>query len=306
MTDTSTPTAAPDPTKALAAAGLPEQFTLEQLKEFLTEEEIAALTEGDNVLELPEDVAAAIAQTETPAATEAEAEAAAAAAPEQAQPPVQTIPVPDTAAAEAAKTAAQQQLAALQTEYDDGELTRAEWQAKHDAIVSQMAQAEAQIIAAQQIRQQNQAQIVAAWNDKVAAHQAAYPDLVADDANFALWDKSLRAVTGAAAYANLPMEKQIELAHRMMADHLELTAGKTIARPEGAKAAQPTAPKGPRTDARPDPVQTLAGIAAADSAAPDDGTFAAIDRMMGSDPDKAESMFSRLTPEQRARFLEAE
>ena len=220
---------------------------------------------------------------------------------------IQTIAVPDTTTAEAAKATAQQQLDALQAEYDDGEMTKAEWQAKQAAIVQQMAQAEAQIISAQQIQQQNRAQIVAVWSDKVAAHQAAYPDLVADDANFALWDQSLRAVTGAAAYANLPMEKQIELAHRMMADHLELTAGKTIARPVGAKAAQPQAkPTGPRTDARPDPMQTLAGIAAADTASPDDGTFAAIDRMMQVNPEKAEAMLQRLTPDQQARYLDAE
>lgn len=303
MTAQSPTTEAPDPNKALAAAGLPEAFSLDELKAFLTDEEIAALTAGEvNVLELPEDVAASIAaQEQTPEATPPATDPA----PEQPAQQIQTQPVPDTSAAEAAKAAAEQQLAALQSEYDDGELTRAEWQAKQAAIVQQMAQAEAQIIAAQQIRQQNQAQIVAAWNDKVAAHQAAYPDLVADDASFALWDQSLRAVTGAAAYASLPMEKQIELAHRMMADHLELTAGKTIARPEGAKAAQ-TEKKGPRTDARPDPVQTLAGIAAADGTAPDDGTFAAIDRMMQTDPEKAEAMFQRLTADQRARFLEAD
>ena len=303
MTDKITTTEAPDPTKALAAAGLPEQFTMDQLREFLTDEEIAALSAGEvNVLELPEDVAATLQ-----AATSEEAPAPAAdPAPVQEQPAqqIQTIAVPDTSSAEAARSVAEQQLAALQAEYDDGEMTKAEWQAKQTVIVQQMAQAEAQIIAAQQIRQQNHAQIVAVWSDKVAAHQAAYPDLVADDASFSLWDQSLRAVTGAAAYANLPMEKQIELAHRMMADHLELTAGKTIARPEGAKAAQPEK-KGPRTDARPDPLQTLAGIAAADTAAPDDGTFAAIDRMMQVDPEKAESLYQRLTPDQQARFLEA-
>lgn len=297
MTDQTAATQAIDPTKALAAAGLPEQFDLAQLKEFLTEEEIAALSEGDNVFELPGDVAAAL----QPAPAEQ------APAPVQESQPLQTMPVPDTSTAEAAKAAAQQQLDALQAEYDDGDLTKAEWQAKQAQIVQQMAQAEAQIIAAQQIQRQNQAQIVAAWSDKVAAHQAAYPDLVADDARFALWDQSLRAVTGAAAYASLPMEKQIELAHRMMADHLELTANQTIARPAGAKAAQPQAkPPGPRTDARPDPMQTLAGIAAADSASPDDGTFAAIDRMMQTSPEKAEAMFQRLTAEQQARYLDAE
>lgn len=290
--------ATPNPNAALTAAGLPDQFTMAELEAFLSADEIAALTKGgESILEMPEGVE--VPAPEAPAATEE-----APPAPQIQQPqPMQQMQVPDTSKAQADLTAAQANLTALQQEYDDGDLSQAEFQERHAAIVAAEVEARAQIKLAEQIQAQNRQQVVTRWNETVSAYQDKFPDLVTEQ-NFSLWDQSLRAVTASPAYQNLAMDRQIELAHRMMADHLEVTANTKIARPDSQAPKQEAQQPGPRKDARPEPIQTLAGIAAADPQSPDDGTFAAIDRMMTQDPEKAEAMLNRLTADQQQRYLE--
>lgn len=58
-----------------------------------------------------------------------------------------------------------------------------------------------------------------------------------------------------------------------------------------------------RTDPRPEAPITLATMSAVAENSPDDGTFAAIDRMYGTDPLKAEAMLARLSAEQQDAFL---
>jgi hypothetical protein len=285
-------TQTPDPNKALNAAGLPDAFSMDDLKAFLDEGEIAALTNGD------ESVLADIelAEDEPPAA-----------APQQAQEPqpqaqAPQVQLPDVAAAQAAIEDANAKLAALTEKYDDGELTRAEWQTQQAALIQQQASALAKIELAQTLMNQQQESRAQTWFTKLEAYHAAHPEL-ASDAHIDGWDAALRSVTGAPAYANLPMEKQMELAHRLYADHVEVTTGQSLSRPASAKPAAKQAPTGPRDDPRPEAPRTLTGMSGLESAPVDDGTFAAIDRMMDKDPDRAEQMVRALPEHLQAAYL---
>lgn len=292
MTDTATEV--PNPNKALNAAGLPDAFSMDDLKSFLDEGEIAALTDGDD------SVLAAI-ETQQP---QPEVAAPTTATPEpvpQQQAP--TMPLPDVQAAQQAITDADAALAALTQKYDDGDLTRAEWDAEQAALVASKAGAMAQIQMAQAVMAQQQQARAQTWYAKLDAYHAQHPDL-ASDAHIDGWDSALRSVTGSQAYSGLPMEKQIELAHRLYADHIEVTTGQAISRPTSAQPRAKPAQDGPRTDPRPEPPRTLTGLSGAEPGADaDDGTFAAIDRMMAVDPERAEAMLSRLPPERQSAYL---
>ena len=286
----------PNPNKALNAAGLPDAFSMDDLKAFLDDGEIAALTGADE--SIMDDAAFSVAP---------EAEPAAPVAPPPSQPdpqPLQPqIQLPDVADAQKAITDTDAALKALAASYDDGELTRAEWDAQQAALIQQKASAMAQIELAQAVIAQNQQSRAEAWFAKVDAYHSQYPELASQD-HIDGWDAALRSVSGSDAYSRLPMEKQIELAHRLYADHVEVTTGQTITRPTAAKAAAPTAPTGPRTDPRPEAPRTLTNLAGLEPGADaDDGTFAAIDRMMNVDPERAEQMLSRLPPERQAAYL---
>lgn len=296
MTDQAT-TDAPDPNKVLNAAGLPDAFSMDDLKAFLDEGEIAALTDGDDSV-----LAAIEAQQGQPDAQQPPAEAPAAEPPAQATPTPQ-MPIPDVSAAQQAISEADAKLAALTQQYDDGDLTRAEWDAQQAELIQSKARAMAQIELAQTVINQQQQARAQTWFSKLDAYHAQHPEL-ASDAHIDGWDAALRSVTGSAAYASLPMEKQIELAHRLYADHVEVTTGQAISRPAAAKPQAKQAQDGPRTDPRPEPPRTLTGLSGAEPGADgDDGTFAAIDRMMSVDPERAEAMLSRLPPERQAAYL---
>ncbi|GGE24221.1 hypothetical protein SAMN05421774_10867 [Gemmobacter megaterium] len=296
MTDTTTET--PNPNKALNAAGLPDAFSMDGLKAFLDEGEIAALTEGEDSVLAALETQEEPAKDETPQTIEAKQPE-----PEPEPAPAATaVPLPDVSAAQQALAEADTKLAELVQKYDDGDLTRAEWDAQQAELVQSKARAMAQIELAQTVLNQQQQARAQAWYAKLDAYHTQHPDL-ASEAHIDGWDAALRSVTGSAAYASLPMEKQIELAHRLYADHVEVTTGQSITRPNATKQAKPD-DAGPRTDPRPEPPRTLTGLSGAEPGADaDDGTFAAIDRMMGVDPERAEAMLARLPPERQAAYL---
>lgn len=286
----------PNPNKALNEAGLPDAFSMDDLRAFLDEDEISALTTGDE--SVMADIAAPQADPDPEPAQQPQAQAQPDPAPVAPQ-----LPVPDVAAAQQAITETDQKLAALAQQYDDGELTRAEWTAQQAELVQSKARAMAQIELAQTVMQQQQQARAQTWFAKLDAYHAQHPEL-ASDAHIDGWDAALRSVTGSAAYASLPMEKQIELAHRLYADHVEVTTGQAISRPTAAAKQAKGAEPGPRTDPRPEPPRTLTGLSGAEPGADaDDGTFAAIDRMMNVDPERAELMFRQLPPERQAAYL---
>ena len=117
------------------------------------------------------------------------------------------------------------------------------------------------------------------------------------------WDRALKAVNGNQLYRTLPFQKQFELAHDMYAANHKAVTGQAIPGSKTAQAAPDAQAPGRRTDPRPEPVQTLAGFNGDSNAAMDDGTFAAIDRRMMTDPLGAEKMLMRLPADQQDAFL---
>lgn len=279
------------------AARDPNVFTLDELVDALTPAEIEALKEEDLVAKEPEEPAATDPVAEAQRTVDEVTQAAQANQQEQAEPSVPTAP--QTGEIEAQIAAYDAKLDELATKYEDGDLAFADFTAQQRALAKEQAALEVQLDQARESVSSAQQTWEQAWYAKVDAHMAQYPELQQGDA-MAGFDRALRAVTADQAYAALSMQQKIDLAHRNLANELAVTKGVTLAVP-GTE--QPVKRTGPRTDPREDAPVTLAGINGAPASNVDDGTFAHIERLMETDPIKAEKAVAALSDEQRNAFL---
>lgn len=286
------------------AQQIPEEFSLSELQAHLTEAEIKALKVGDEPLlqdaepePEPEPATADVTPTSTTPQVQAQ------------QTPA--IPeVPDTTEAEAQIARVGDEIEALLEQYDNAEITREQFQKKQAELIKAQAAAQSQIASAEQIATSAAEQRKAAWFASLEAFKVqneAQAALLWSNQHLSGWDAALRAVTANQAYSNMPFERQIGLAYDLYAAEVKAMTGAALPSlggatpPQGqAEAQQP----GRRTDPRPDPVQTLAGLNGASEALVTDGSFAAIDRMMDVDPIKAERMLQALPPDKYEAYME--
>jgi hypothetical protein len=290
---------------------IPEDFSLDEMKAHLSEAELAALSEGDDpvftvaedgnmavVDQIPDDTAAAeAAAVQNAAAAQAQAPAAAPA------PEVKLQPVPDTSAATAAIQALDDQLNTLAERYDMGEIDRAEMLAEQKRIAAEQARAQFAIEQANQVIVQNAQATQKTWFDTLENWRAQNgADALWNEQNVAMWDATLKQVNGNSGYLQLSHERRIELAYDLFNANLKAQTGQTLQLTP--KPAAKSTQGAPRTDER-DAPQTLAGYNADTTATISDGTFAAIDRMMATDPIAAERMLARLPADQQEAYLNA-
>lgn len=271
------------PTQVIAAIdGLPDDFTLDDITAHLTEVEVEALSAGDD-----------------PVITAAQP------APEAAPVPVVPAPQmqapPDTSAAEAALATLDTKLDAIQSQYDDGEMTAADFRAQTRAIIAEQAAAQAQINAAQTVVQANTQQVHQTWFAAVDAYHAAHPYL-AQPEHIDAWDAALRAVNSVPDYVKMPEARRLELAHNQYAAHFKAINGTDLPSAPGKPMAADPKLK-PRTDPREEAPMTLADFSSAAGNDVDDGAFAAIDRMMSINPIKAEEMLNALPYAQKEAYF---
>lgn len=277
------------------AAAIPEEFDMADLANHLTESEVEVIK-----ADLEAEKAALNPAPEPKPEPVPETVAA---------PPVQ---IPDTTQAEADLAKLEGEMKALMDRYDDGELSRDDFQKQQVDMMRQAAQAQAKIDAAAAATTSLAEQRQAAWFKELDTFNNANADVakilmspqMIDD-----WDQALKAVNGSPAYAQLSHASRIELAYDMLSANVKATTGK----PLPALAGKPAVPEpdpagaeagGPRNDPRPDAPQTLAGLNAADDRMVSDGQFAAIDKMMERDPLAAERMIAALTPDRHQAYME--
>ncbi|MDO8983023.1 hypothetical protein [Cypionkella sp.] len=272
---------------------IPEDFTLESLAASLTPQEIDALNAGEDPIISEADPAA------DEIAAQAVIDQAAVAAAAKPTPP----PIPDTTAAEGLIADIDTKIEALKTQFDDGDLTHSEWMSQQTVLIKQQAQAQVQIERAAVAISENVASRRQDFETTLAGYKTTNEFLWGVD-HLQGWDQALRTVTGNGQYAALPMQRQIELAHDLYAANVKAVSGKAIKGTEAAAAAEAVTPKpGPRTDARPEAIQTLGGFNGDGDAAIDDGGFAAIDRLSQTDPLEAERRVAAMSADKQQDYL---
>lgn len=295
--------------------------------EMLTDEEKAALEEsdflegdgegGDAGGDADDDGAGDDGQQQADDAAAAEAEAAAAAQQEPETPAQQPEPAPHQQAEPGPDYRAQiadfdQQIAGFKDErnaflaqYDDGELTGEELQAKLDQLDEKSDAVKSQKALAANAVQQDEDN----WNSAVTGYFGKYEALKSNQAVLGAFDAAVRSVTANPAFAGLPFDKQLSIAHEQLivsAKHSglqgvpQIGAATPAAHPDPAPAARQDGGKG---KAMREPPKTLANAPASDMSGVADSPFAQLQRVIeNGNSDEIEAAYARLTPEQRDEF----
>lgn len=320
----------PDPVSQFP--DLPDTFDLAELKGVFTEEEIKALSEGDDpVVVLPDpaakqdpDPASLQAEDDEVLKTALEAQQKANPAPAPAaetQPPAQVeqqpaaeeepgepvLEVPDTTAAEATVQALETQIDALQQKYDDGDLTATEMKAQMAALVKEQAKAQAVIDSAAQIIETAQQRANEAWVNSLNKFKDAGNADLWSDTHRAGFDAQLKLVTSNPDNtATMKFPALIRLAAQQYAAAYEARTGQKLELNKAPAPPVPAQQQQQQQQRRPDAPQLLGNLNGDGGLSKDDGRFTAIDRIANTDPFQAEREMARLSAVDMEAYLRGE
>lgn len=313
MTDTTT---APDLTTAsnddLKSMGLPPRFTLESLQATLTEEEIEALSEGDDPLlskagadpeEDDED------EDDDPAAGGAGDAGGGDPAPAEAKPDPVYTPV-DVTEHKAVLETLKDERKKLREQWNDGDLTDEEFEQKSDELNDKAVDARAAVKDAERHQEQYRTDLAEAWYEKTNRVLTANPAMndnqpmteLEGHSVLGLFDAACRQVTSHPNFAHMTLDQKLEHAERITRDVYKAQTGKDLAAAKPAKTAKAETPADlvKKQGKRPDPVQTLGGISAASETEIEDSRFAGIDKLTGLERERA---FASMSDAERDAYL---
>lgn len=314
MTDTNV-TTAPDLATAsdddLKAMGLPGRFTLESLQETLTEEEIDALSDGeDPLLSKPAEDADDTDDDGEDDAPDDKAEAPAAVV--DATPDPVFTPI-DVTEHQAVLDTVKDERKKLRDQWNDGDLTDEEFEQKTDELNDKVIEARTAVKEAERSHEQYKTELANTWYAKTDRTLAATPALkdnqpVAElDGNsvLALFDAACRQVTSHPNFAHMTLDQKLAQAEKMTRDVYKARTGKDLAAPAPAAKADPAEKIDPKAKVReagkrPDPVQTLGTITAASETDVENSRFAGIDKLNGLERERA---FAAMSDAEREAYL---
>ena len=188
--------------------------------------------------------------------------------------------------------------AALDSQFDDGDLTAAEYRQKIGELRDEKEdlrwQSRKAELAAETAKQAEENR----WVDDARAFIEAHPEVKANKVLFQSFDAVVRDVTGDVANAGLTNTQQLEKAFSQWSKAL----GREPAKADAGKPVPAAQDKKP--EKRP-PVNTpnLGDVPTAAPTDVSDGRFAVLDRLMESDPVKYEEALSKLSDADRDAYL---
>ncbi|WP_417261676.1 hypothetical protein [Celeribacter sp.] len=205
----------------------------------------------------------------------------------------------------------QKRLSEIMDKFEDGDMSREEYQKEVSEVSKVVAKAEAQLETESETVSNQREAVVQNWHKRVSAFHEKHPVLITDT-HLPHWDALLKSINSNPSYATMPFQKRIDMAAAMYEASHKSRTGEDLGliSPTKADPKPDPAPKAeekpkekeigtPNTEPREAP-QTLANITGDAASTADDSAFAAID---AANPLEAEKMFSRLSPEAQAAFL---
>ena len=287
----------------------------EELREHLTEEELAGMEDSELVDEGEEegeeegdagkpdaansseqeakkadDAEAATSAEQAPADAAADADAAKPQAQERKPRPVFEAPdVPadvddQIAAAKLAKIK-------LAEKFDEGEITAVEYAKQTEELNDFQRELENKRFKAQLAAESQQSRELDSWEETCSDFLSAHPEISKSKLRYDSFDYAVRLVTGDQANAALTGAQQLEKAYQTWVTEL------------GIQVEQPA-----QSGAKPDPskpkvVPNIGSLPAAQANGTDDGKFAYLDRLADSDPLKYEATLAKLSDADREAYL---
>ena len=287
----------------------------EELREHLTEEELAGMEDSELVDEGEEegeeegdagkpdaansseqeakkadDAEAATSAEQAPADAAADAEASKPQAQERKPRPVFEAPdVPadvddQIAAAKLAKIK-------LAEKFDEGEITAVEYAKQTEELNDFQRELENKRFKAQLAAESQQSRELDSWEETCSDFLSAHPEISKSKLRYDSFDYAVRLVTGDQANAALTGAQQLEKAYQNWVTELGIQVDQTAQ--SGAK----PDPKKPRV------VPNIGSLPAAQANDTDDGKFAYLDRLADSDPLKYEATLAKLSDADREAYL---
>ena len=287
----------------------------EELREHLTEEELAGMEDSELVDEGEEegeeegdagkpdaansseqeakkadDAEAATSAEQAPADAAADADAAKPQAQERKPRPVFEAPdVPadvddQIAAAKLAKIK-------LAEKFDEGEITAVEYAKQTEELNDFQRELENKRFKAQLAAESQQSRELDSWEETCSDFLSAHPEISKSKLRYDSFDYAVRLVTGDQANAALTGAQQLEKAYQTWVTEL----GIQVDQP-----AQSVAKPDPR---KPKVVPNIGSLPAAQANDTDDGKFAYLDRLADSDPLKYEATLAKLSDADREAYL---
>lgn len=315
MSDAQNTTEQPDLINAsaddLKAMGLPPSFTLDSLGSFLTEEEVAALTTGDDPLAAPadDDNDDDDDDDKGDGTGTGAADAGNAATTEDKPDPVLTAI--DTNDQQAVIDGAKQERRELLDKYNDGELSDDEYQAQLEALDDKVVDAKTALKDATAQRAQQEEAYRNAWFDRAGDVMEANPVFkdtqpVAELGGYSVaqvFDEACRYVTGQPQFAGLSLAQKADAATKVAREYYKQRTGQELAapKPKGGKAKADTGLPDRPTGPRPKAIQTLGNVTAATDTEINDGRFASIDR--NGNGLMAEKDYGRMSDAEKEAYL---
>ena len=283
----------------------------EELREHLTEEELAGMEDSELVDEGEEDgdtgkpdagnsseqetkkaddAEAATSAEQAPADAAADADAAKPQAQERKPRPVFEAPdVPadvddQIAAAKLAKIK-------LAEKFDEGEITAVEYAKQTEELNDFQRELENKRFKAQLAAESQQSRELDSWEETCSDFLSAHPEISTSKLRYDSFDYAVRLVTGDQANSGLTGAQQLEKAYRTWVTELGIQVDQPAQ--SGAK----PDPKKPRV------VPNIGSLPAAQANDTDDGKFAYLDRLADSDPLKYEATLAKLSDADREAYL---
>ena len=287
----------------------------EELREHLTEEELAGMEDSELVDEGEEegeeegdagkpdaansseqeakkadDAEAATSAEQAPADAAADADAAKPQAQERKPRPVFEAPdVPadvddQIAAAKLAKIK-------LAEKFDEGEITAVEYAKQTEELNDFQRELENKRFKAQLAAESQQSRELDSWEETCSEFLSAHPEISKSKLRYDSFDYAVRLVTGDQANAALTGAQQLEKAYQTWVTELGIQVDQT---------AQSGAKPDPR---KPKVVPNIGSLPAAQANDTDDGKFAYLDRLADSDPLKYEATLAKLSDADREAYL---
>lgn len=192
----------------------------------------------------------------------------------------------------------------LLSQYDDGDLSREEYEEKAAALKAE----ETELIENRAIAKQQRAQDEQQWNSAVSSYFNDYSGLKADKV-ISAFDAEVRAVTSNPALAEKSYKEQLAIAHKRLVASAEDMGLEGVPSIKSAEPKEEPAKQQQKRDVRGDelhtPAKTLAQMPAAEITDDGDNQYASLQRYMDDEnvsPDDKEAALARLSPEDRDRF----
>lgn len=185
---------------------------------------------------------------------------------------------------------------AIAQEFEDGDKTAREFQAANRLLDKEENELDWLVRKADLSVETTKAQAEASWYKSTEAFLADHPEIMKNELVYNAFDAVVRQVTADKANHGLSDHKQLEKAHAIWAESLGI---KVEAAPAPKGKTDPKAPAKPKRDLPP----ILAGVPAATASETDDGKYAALDRLMETDPLAYEAALAKMSPTESDAYL---